>query len=229
MLLLDEPFAGLSVEERRDVLSLIGDIPRDVTIVMIEHDMDVALEFAERITRDAFRRGHRRGHARRGRRQPAHQGDLPWRSDALLLSDIDAYYGDSHVLHRVSLRLGEGRLLGLLGRNGAGKSTCMSVAVGWLPPRRGTVTVYGERGRRPFARGNRGARRRTGAAGPPHVPQPDCARKPHGRRAQAAERAAAPWTSTASSRPFRASASDVTSTPAICPAASSRCWRSHAP
>jgi branched-chain amino acid transport system ATP-binding protein len=64
-------------------------------------------------------------------------------SDALLLSDIDAYYGDSHVLHGVSLRLGEGRLLGLLGRNGAGKSTCMSVAVGWLPPRRGAVAVHG--------------------------------------------------------------------------------------
>jgi branched-chain amino acid transport system ATP-binding protein len=64
-------------------------------------------------------------------------------SDALLLSDIDAYYGDSHVLHRVSLRLGQGRLLGLLGRNGAGKSTCMSVAIGWVPPRRGQVSVYG--------------------------------------------------------------------------------------
>ena len=64
-------------------------------------------------------------------------------TDALLLSDIDAYYGDSHVLHRVSLRLGQGRLLGLLGRNGAGKSTCMSVAVGWVPPRRGEVSVYG--------------------------------------------------------------------------------------
>ena len=50
MLLLDEAFAGLSVEERRDVLTLINDIPRDVTIVMIEHDMDVALGFAERDT-----------------------------------------------------------------------------------------------------------------------------------------------------------------------------------
>ena len=50
MLLLDEPFAGLSVDERRDVLALIAGIPRDVTIVMIEHDMDVALEFAERIS-----------------------------------------------------------------------------------------------------------------------------------------------------------------------------------
>jgi branched-chain amino acid transport system ATP-binding protein len=50
VLLLDEPFAGLSVDERRDVAALIATIPRDVTIVMIEHDMDVALEFAERIS-----------------------------------------------------------------------------------------------------------------------------------------------------------------------------------
>ncbi len=50
VLLLDEPFAGLSVEERRDVLALVTGIPREVTIVMIEHDMDVALDFAERIS-----------------------------------------------------------------------------------------------------------------------------------------------------------------------------------
>jgi branched-chain amino acid transport system ATP-binding protein len=63
--------------------------------------------------------------------------------DALTLSDIDAYYGDSHVLQKVSLRLGEARLLGLLGRNGAGKSTCMNVTVGLLPPRHGTVELFG--------------------------------------------------------------------------------------
>ena len=50
VLLLDEPFAGLSSDERRDVLKLCTDVPRDVTIVMIEHDMDTALDFAERIT-----------------------------------------------------------------------------------------------------------------------------------------------------------------------------------
>jgi branched-chain amino acid transport system ATP-binding protein len=50
LLLLDEPFAGLSVEERRELQKLLASIPRDVTIVMIEHDMDVALDFAERIT-----------------------------------------------------------------------------------------------------------------------------------------------------------------------------------
>jgi len=50
VLLLDEPFAGLSIDERRDVHNLLLAIPRNVTMVMIEHNMDVALEFAERIT-----------------------------------------------------------------------------------------------------------------------------------------------------------------------------------
>ena len=50
VLLLDEPFAGLSIDERRDVRTLLLSIPRDVTVVMIEHDMDTALEFADRIS-----------------------------------------------------------------------------------------------------------------------------------------------------------------------------------
>ena len=50
VLLLDEPFAGLSIDERRDVHQCLMAIPRDVTMIMIEHNMDVALEFAERIT-----------------------------------------------------------------------------------------------------------------------------------------------------------------------------------
>jgi branched-chain amino acid transport system ATP-binding protein len=50
VLLLDEPLAGLSQAERQAVRGLLDAIPRDVTIVMIEHDMDTALGFAERIT-----------------------------------------------------------------------------------------------------------------------------------------------------------------------------------
>jgi branched-chain amino acid transport system ATP-binding protein len=50
VLLLDEPFAGLSIDERRDVRQLLAAIPRDVAIVMIEHDMDVALDLADHIT-----------------------------------------------------------------------------------------------------------------------------------------------------------------------------------
>jgi branched-chain amino acid transport system ATP-binding protein len=50
LLLLDEPFAGLSIDERRDVRVLLKDIPRDVTVIMIEHDMDTALDLADRLT-----------------------------------------------------------------------------------------------------------------------------------------------------------------------------------
>jgi branched-chain amino acid transport system ATP-binding protein len=64
-------------------------------------------------------------------------------TSALSLQAIDAYYGDSHVLHNLSFDLGEARMLGLLGRNGAGKSTCMNVTMGLLPPRRGSVSVFG--------------------------------------------------------------------------------------
>jgi branched-chain amino acid transport system ATP-binding protein len=62
---------------------------------------------------------------------------------ALALVGVDAYYGDSHVLQGISFAVGEGRVLGLIGRNGAGKSTCMNVAVGLLPARSGSVEVFG--------------------------------------------------------------------------------------
>jgi len=65
-------------------------------------------------------------------------------TEALTISDIDTYYGDSHVLHGVSFSLQPGRLLGLLGRNGAGKSTCMSTIMGFLKPRRGSISLYGD-------------------------------------------------------------------------------------
>jgi branched-chain amino acid transport system ATP-binding protein len=50
LLLLDEPLAGLSREERTQVKGLIAGIPRETTVVMIEHDMDTALDLADRIT-----------------------------------------------------------------------------------------------------------------------------------------------------------------------------------
>jgi branched-chain amino acid transport system ATP-binding protein len=65
-------------------------------------------------------------------------------SPALALRNVNAYYGDSHVLQDVSFELGEARMLGLLGRNGAGKSTCMNVSVGLLPPRHGEVEIFGK-------------------------------------------------------------------------------------
>ncbi len=50
VLLLDEPLAGLSREERAAISQLVADIPRETTVVMIEHDMDTALDLADNIT-----------------------------------------------------------------------------------------------------------------------------------------------------------------------------------
>jgi branched-chain amino acid transport system ATP-binding protein len=65
-------------------------------------------------------------------------------TDALTVEGINALYGDSHVLYDVSFRLAAGRVLALLGRNGAGKTTCMSAVIGFLPPRDGAVRLFGE-------------------------------------------------------------------------------------
>jgi len=65
-------------------------------------------------------------------------------TEALSLSGVDALYGESHVLHAVSFALDAGRVLALLGRNGAGKTTCMSSIIGFLPPRRGDIRLFGD-------------------------------------------------------------------------------------
>jgi branched-chain amino acid transport system ATP-binding protein len=65
-------------------------------------------------------------------------------TEALFIRDVDAFYGDSHVLHGVGFALAPGKLLGLLGRNGAGKTTCMATIMGFLKPRRGAIDLFGE-------------------------------------------------------------------------------------
>jgi branched-chain amino acid transport system ATP-binding protein len=65
-------------------------------------------------------------------------------NDALHLANVHAFYGDSHILHGVSFSLGRGDVLALLGRNGAGKTTCISTIIGFLKPRQGEIRLFGE-------------------------------------------------------------------------------------
>jgi len=65
--------------------------------------------------------------------------------EALALSGVNAFYGDSHALHDVSFCLREGRVLALLGRNGAGKTTCIHSIIGFLPIRTGEICFFGDR------------------------------------------------------------------------------------
>jgi branched-chain amino acid transport system ATP-binding protein len=61
----------------------------------------------------------------------------------LEVHDIHTYYGDAHVLHGLSLELQQGQILGLLGRNGVGKTTLVNSIVGFNPPRRGRIVFKG--------------------------------------------------------------------------------------
>ena len=61
----------------------------------------------------------------------------------LEVQDIHTYYGDAYVLQGLSLQLEEGQILGLLGRNGVGKTTLVNSIVGFNPPRRGRIVFKG--------------------------------------------------------------------------------------
>ena len=62
---------------------------------------------------------------------------------ALEVHQLNTFYGKSHVLHGVDLEVGEGELVTLLGRNGAGKSTALRSIMGLTPARSGLVTIFG--------------------------------------------------------------------------------------
>jgi branched-chain amino acid transport system ATP-binding protein len=65
-------------------------------------------------------------------------------SETLLeVRDINTYYGDSHILKDLSLRIERGETVALLGRNGVGKTTTLKSIVGWVPPRSGSVSFAG--------------------------------------------------------------------------------------
>jgi ABC-type branched-subunit amino acid transport system ATPase component len=75
------------------------------------------------------------------RRAAAGRGAEP----ALRLEGVHAYYGKSHILHDVTLKVFEGEVVGLVGRNGAGKSSTFKSIMGLNPPRRGEVYFQGQR------------------------------------------------------------------------------------
>jgi branched-chain amino acid transport system ATP-binding protein len=57
--------------------------------------------------------------------------------------DVHTYYGKSHILHGVNLEVREGEIVTLLGRNGAGKSTTLLSVTGHVPPRSGSIRIFG--------------------------------------------------------------------------------------
>jgi len=183
LLMLDEPLAGLAAKERVKIAGLIRSVAGDHTIALIDHDIDQILAISDQITvlhqgkviaegnpeevkanalvQEAYIGGFERH--RMSAAAPRARTEAPM----LEVSRINTFYGKSHILHDVSLRIHQGELVCLLGRNGAGKTTSLHSIVGLTPPQTGEITLAGQ----PIAR---------------HTPE-DIARKgimlvPQGRR-----------------------------------------------
>ena len=193
VLLLDEPVAGVPAGEREELLQTVAALPADVSVLLIEHDMDLVFSFAKRMTvlvngarADRGRSASRSPTIRRSRRctwATARNMGRWLMAELLRVDRLSAGYGEAVVLQDVSLSLDEGRTLALLGRNGTGKTTLDQHAGGRHAPawrshragRRGAAQA----GRAP----TRGGRHRLGAAGAQHLQVADGAREPHGRGA----------------------------------------------
>src|SRR6185437_13313073 len=91
----------------------------------------------------------RRRHAERDQGQRQGAGSLSGRSarrmSLLEVTGLNSYYGDSHILFDVGLRVEQNEVVALLGRNGAGKSTTLKSLMGLVKPHSGAVKLAGER------------------------------------------------------------------------------------
>jgi ABC-type branched-subunit amino acid transport system ATPase component len=157
VLLLDEPLAGLADADRERISRLIRSLAGQHSILLIEHDIDRVLTFSDRIT--VLHQGRviatgapqeiagnpkvvsaYLGRPDRAAATPAIAAAL--RIDAaplLTLEHVTAGYGASIVLHDVDLRVGDGEVVALLGRNGVGKTTMLRTIMGTLKPVSGRV------------------------------------------------------------------------------------------
>ena len=65
-------------------------------------------------------------------------------NETLRIEDLHAWYGESHVLHGVDMRVNEGEVVALLGRNGAGRTTTLRAIVGLTGARKGSIRIRGQ-------------------------------------------------------------------------------------
>ncbi|MFP4538544.1 MAG: ATP-binding cassette domain-containing protein [Dichotomicrobium sp.] len=157
-LLLDEPLAGLAAAERERIVQLVHALSEHMAVLMVEHDIDRAFAIGRHITVMHDGEILADGTAEEVRAHPDVQrvylgqgaAGAPARRTAqvpgevlLRVDKINTFYGSSHILHDVSLDLRSGEIVGLLGRNGAGKSTVIKTVMGLARPRSGRITLDG--------------------------------------------------------------------------------------
>jgi ABC-type branched-subunit amino acid transport system ATPase component/ABC-type branched-subunit amino acid transport system permease subunit len=159
VLLLDEPLAGLAAAERERIGAIIKRISTDLPVLLVEHDIDRVFQLADRVTvmnegrvlldgsvedarastkvQEVYIGSGATKVAARPRETAARVNEL------LAASNVDTFYGKSHILNDVSFTLHANEIIALLGRNGAGKSTLLKTLIGIAPASRGSIRLAG--------------------------------------------------------------------------------------
>lgn len=156
LMLLDEPTQGMGHEDVDRVTELIRKVSANRTILMVEHNMGVVSRIADTIS--VLQRGQiiAEGPYEVVSRNPrcwkptwaapkpncrAHMAESG--RELLRLTDVHAWYGESHILHGIDLHVNQGEVVTLLGRNGAGRTTTLKSILGLVGRRTGSITVNG--------------------------------------------------------------------------------------
>ncbi|WP_121064503.1 ATP-binding cassette domain-containing protein [Chachezhania antarctica] len=158
VLLLDEPAAGLMQGDKRalsDLLCRLADT--GIAVVLVEHDMELVMGISDRILAldagEPIAFGPPAAIRSDARVIAAYLGEgtlsvaaraldhEPGAMDRLIARDLCAGYGAADVLQSVSLRVGQGEMVALLGANGAGKSTFLRTVAGLMAPTGGRVIL----------------------------------------------------------------------------------------
>ncbi|MBP0484726.1 branched-chain amino acid ABC transporter ATP-binding protein/permease [Sagittula salina] len=159
MLLLDEPLAGLAAAERERVSRLVTTMAKYIPVLIVEHDIDRVLGISHTVTvmNDGavlvagsparIRADTRVQEVYTGTGTPGVTGtraahDAPG-APVLTVENLHSFYGKSHILNGAALEVREGEIVALLGRNGAGKSTCLKTIAGLVRPREGRIAFSG--------------------------------------------------------------------------------------
>lgn len=157
MLLLDEPLAGLSANERERIGLLIRHLANHIAVLLVEHDVDRVFELSDRITvmsmgevlvegtSEQIQADHRVREIYIGSGTEAlARKVVPTRigeKTAIQVNGLEAFYGKSHILSGIGFEAKEGEVLAILGRNGAGKSTLLKSLIGMARLGAGEVNI----------------------------------------------------------------------------------------
>ncbi|MFE3838829.1 ABC transporter ATP-binding protein [Pseudogemmobacter sonorensis] len=159
ILVLDEPTTALDVTTQIEVLALLREVIRryGTAALYITHDLAVIAQIADRLmvlrhgrevelgTTEQVLEAPRAEYTRQlvaERRESLGQAEAVHHTTGerlLEVANVDAFYGQSQVLHDVSLSLARGETLAVVGESGSGKSTLARLIAGLLPPTAGSV------------------------------------------------------------------------------------------